>query len=57
MTSKSNAEKKLQQIVSDNPDPNKWSVAIKIIIAILSAILGIIAENQADIVNLVSNLF
>ena len=42
-------EEKLNKILADNPDPSKWSKWIKFIIAVLSALLGAITENQLNI--------
>lgn len=39
-------EKKLNRLLAENPDPSKWSKWLKVIIAVLSALLGAIAENQ-----------
>ncbi|MBR4715713.1 MAG: smalltalk protein [Bacteroidales bacterium] len=47
----------LNNVLSNNPDPDKWSMWIKIIIAVLSAILGVIGENKLDLVTNLSNLF
>lgn len=51
------AKDKLKNVLIENPDPSKWSFWLKLVIAVLSAILGIIGENQLDIVTNISNLF
>ena len=56
MTSKEKAKKDLMSVLTDNPDPSQWSKWIKLIIAVLSAILGIIGENKFDIVTNLSNV-
>lgn len=47
-----NKEKKLNSLLKENPDPSKWSKWLKIIIAILSAIVGAIAEDATSFINL-----
>lgn len=37
-------KEKLDKILKDNPDPSKWSFWIKLVIAVLSALLGAIGE-------------
>ena len=44
-----NYEKKLNKLMKENPDPNKWSKWLKIIIAVLSALVGAITENVTNI--------
>lgn len=56
MKSIEKAKQELNHVLSENPDPSKWTLVIKIIIAVLSAILGIIGENKLDIVTNLSNL-
>lgn len=56
MTSKKDAQTNLKSVLIENPDPSKWSFWIKLIVAVLSAILGIIGENRFDIVTNLSNL-
>lgn len=50
-------QKKLQKLLSENPDPSKWSMWLKIIIAVLSALLGAIGEHYTDAVSSVLNVF
>lgn len=52
----SEAKDKLKNVLTENPDPSKWSFWIKLIIAVLSAVLGIIGENQLDIVTNLLNV-
>lgn len=49
MTKNLKAQQKLNSIYSENPDPSKWSKWLKVIIAILSALVGALAENQLSI--------
>lgn len=46
----------LQNALTEQPDPSKWSFWLKLLIAVLSAILGVIGENQLDIVNNLINI-
>ena len=43
-------EQKLKKLLSENPDPDKWSFWIKLIIAVLSALLGAVAEHTTDLI-------
>lgn len=45
-----NEKQKLEKVLKDNPDPTKWSKWVKIIIAVLSALLGAITENLTNII-------
>ena len=52
-----NAKQKLEQVLRDNPDPSKWSKWIRLIIAILSAILAAIGGDALDVCASVAGLF
>lgn len=43
-------KEKLEKIIKENPDPSKWSFWIKVIIAVLSALLGAIGEHATSLV-------
>lgn len=51
------AKKKLEQVLRENPDPSKWTKWIKLIIAILSAILAAIGGDALDVCASVAGLF
>jgi len=51
------AEKKLNKILSENPDPGKWSKWIKLAIAILSALLAAFGGDALDVCASVAGLF
>ncbi len=45
------SEQKLKTLLSENPDPSKWSKWLKVLIAILSAILGALAEDATNLLS------
>ena len=52
-----NAKSKLDAILSEYPDPNKWSKWVKLAIAILSAILAAFGGDALDVCASVAGLF
>lgn len=52
-----NAKKKLDVILSENPDPSKWSKWIKLAMAILSALLAALCGDALDVCASVDGLF
>lgn len=50
------AKQKLDKVLSDNPDPSKWSKWIKLTIKVLVLILSAVFGDAVDFTDIITNL-